>query len=111
MNELLTPEQLAERLGVPLRMVREMYYTNSWPHLRLNKRTVRFTDEHLEQIIAMSERRPTTDAWPRNRTRSDLLVHGSRHLPDALSPLFILLDAMTALRRKNDKPSYERRSQ
>jgi DNA-directed RNA polymerase sigma subunit (sigma70/sigma32) len=60
MNELLTPEQLAERLGVSLRMVREMYYTNTWPHLRLNKRTVRFTQVHLEEIIAMSERRPTT---------------------------------------------------
>lgn len=59
-NELSTPEQLAERLGVSLRMVREMYYTNTWPHLRLNKRTVRFTEEHFEQIIAMSERRPTT---------------------------------------------------
>lgn len=59
-NELMTPEQLAERLGVSLRMVREMYYTDKWPHLRLNKRTVRFTDAHFEQIIAMSERRPTT---------------------------------------------------
>jgi excisionase family DNA binding protein len=58
--ELWTPEQLAERLGVSLRTVREMYYTNTWPHLRINKRTVRFTEEHFEQIIAMSERRPTT---------------------------------------------------
>jgi hypothetical protein len=60
MNELLTPEQLAERLGVSLPMVRAMYYTNTWPHLRLNERTVRFTQVHLEEIIAMSERRPTT---------------------------------------------------
>lgn len=47
-NELMTPEQLAHRLGVSHRMVREMYYTNTWPHLRLNKRTVRFTESHYE---------------------------------------------------------------
>lgn len=61
MDQLFTPEELAERLGVTLRMVREMYYTNAWPHLRLNKRTVRFTESHYEQIIAMSERRPATE--------------------------------------------------
>ena len=55
------PEEPAERLGIPLRMVREMYYTNAWPHLRLNERTVRFTESHYEQIIAMGERRPTTE--------------------------------------------------
>lgn len=61
MDQLFTPEELAERLGVSLRMVREMYYTNTWPHLPLNKRTVRFTQSHYEQIIAMSERRATTE--------------------------------------------------
>lgn len=45
-SEPMSPEQLAERFGVTLRMVREMYYTNVWPHLRLNKRTVRFTEDH-----------------------------------------------------------------
>lgn len=60
MDQLFTPEELAGRLGVSLRMVREMYYTDTWPHLRLNKRTVRFTASHYEQIIAMSERRPAT---------------------------------------------------
>lgn len=59
-NEYMTPEQLAKRLGVSLRMVREMYYSGAWPHLRLNKRTVRFTEAHLEEIIRMSERRPTS---------------------------------------------------
>lgn len=59
-TELLTPEQLAERLGVSLRTVREMYYTGTWPHLRLNKRTVRFTEDHYEQILALSERSPTS---------------------------------------------------
>ncbi|TLM86453.1 hypothetical protein FDW83_01480 [Pseudarthrobacter sp. NamE2] len=61
MDQLFTPEELAERLGVSLQMVRKMYYTNAWPHLRLNKRTIRFTVSHYEQIIAMSERRPTTE--------------------------------------------------
>lgn len=59
-NELMTPDDLAHRLGVSLRMVREMYYTNAWPHLRLNKRTVRFTENHYEQILELSEQRPTS---------------------------------------------------
>jgi hypothetical protein len=42
-------------------MVRETYYTNARPHLRLNEHTVRFTESHYEQIIAMGERRPTTE--------------------------------------------------
>lgn len=41
-------------------MVREMHYTSTWPHLRLNKRTVRFTEDHFEQILALSEQRPVT---------------------------------------------------
>lgn len=59
-NVLMSPEQLAERMGISIRMVREMYYTNSWPHLRLNKRTVRFTECHYEQILELSEQRPVT---------------------------------------------------
>ena len=59
-TEYMTPEQLARRLGVSLRMVREKYYTGAWPHLRLNKRTVRFTEAHLEEIMQMSERRPSS---------------------------------------------------
>lgn len=59
-NELMSPEQLAERMGVSLRMVREMYYTSAWPHLRLNRRTVRFTEHHYEQILELSEQRPAT---------------------------------------------------
>lgn len=62
----MTPEQLAQRLGVSLRMVREMYYTNTWPHLRLNKRTVRFTESHYEQILNLSERRPTSSVRKTN---------------------------------------------
>jgi hypothetical protein len=58
--ELMSPDELAERLGVALRMVREMYYTNTWPHLRLNKRTVHCTEHLHEQILELSERRPAT---------------------------------------------------
>ncbi|OOP59531.1 hypothetical protein BMF89_20400 [Arthrobacter sp. SRS-W-1-2016] len=59
-KELMTPEQLAQRMGISLRMVRAMYYTNTWPHLRINQRTVRFTEGHYEQILELSEQRPTT---------------------------------------------------
>lgn len=59
-NELMSPAQLADRMGISLRMVREMYYTNAWPHLRLNQRTVRFTEHHYVQILELSEQRPVT---------------------------------------------------
>ena len=59
-SEPMTPEDLAERLGVSLRLVREMYYTKTWPHLRLNKRTVRFTEQHYEEILHLSEQRPAS---------------------------------------------------
>ncbi|TSE15809.1 hypothetical protein B1A87_007760 [Arthrobacter sp. KBS0703] len=68
-NELMTPDDLAQRLGVSLRMVREMYYTNTWPHLRLNKRTVRFTENHYEQILELSEQRSTSQV--RKTTSAD----------------------------------------
>lgn len=42
-NELVSPDQLAERLGISLRMVREMDYTN-----------------YYEQILELREPRPTT---------------------------------------------------
>lgn len=42
-NELVSPHQLVERLGISLRMVREMDYTN-----------------HYEQILELSGPRPTT---------------------------------------------------
>jgi hypothetical protein len=59
-NGLMSPEQLAKRMGISLRMVREKYYTNTWPHLRLNQRTVRFSESHYEQILELSEQRPVT---------------------------------------------------
>ena len=51
----MPPDELAGRMGFSLRMVREMYYTNAWPHLRLNQRTVRFTESDYEQILELSE--------------------------------------------------------
>lgn len=59
-KQLMSPEQLAERMGISLRLVREMYYTDTWPYLRLNQRTVRFTEHHYEQILELSERQPVT---------------------------------------------------
>lgn len=43
-NEQMSPEQLAERMGISLQMVPELDYTPAWPHLRITQRTVRFTE-------------------------------------------------------------------
>jgi hypothetical protein len=59
-NGLMTPEQLAKRMDISLRMVREKYCTNNRPHLRLYNRTVRFSEAHYEQILELSKQWPVT---------------------------------------------------
>jgi hypothetical protein len=56
----MTPKDLVERLGISERSVREKVYSQSWPHLRIDKRTVRFTEEDFQEIIESSRRKPTT---------------------------------------------------
>lgn len=57
-DDLMTPDRLASRLGISVRSVREKVYAGIWPHLRLDKRTVRFTEDDYEEILAMSRKRP-----------------------------------------------------
>lgn len=56
---VLTPKQIADRLGISERSVREKAYSGTWPHLRLDTRTLRFTESDYEEILA-SAHRPTT---------------------------------------------------
>lgn len=50
MTDVITPDQLAERLGVPRRRVIEWNATYRWPHIRIGRR-IRWTPEQVEQIL------------------------------------------------------------
>lgn len=53
---VLTPKQIADRLGISERSVREKAYTGAWPHLRLDQRTLRFTESDYDEILALAHR-------------------------------------------------------
>jgi predicted site-specific integrase-resolvase len=57
---VLTPKQIADRLGISERSVREKAYTGAWPHLRLDQRTLRFTESDYREILASGHRSTTT---------------------------------------------------
>lgn len=56
----LTPKQIADRLGISERSVREKAYSGVWPHRRLDKRTLRFTEADYDEILASARRGQTT---------------------------------------------------
>ena len=53
MNNLLTYEQLAERLGMKLTTLRTLVHRGKVPHVRISDRMVRFDEAAIEA------------AWPR----------------------------------------------
>lgn len=54
----ITPRELGERLGISERAVREKAYSRTWPHRRLDKRTIRFTEKDIEEILSSSKVSP-----------------------------------------------------
>lgn len=76
-----TPDYLAERLGVPRSWV--MRHLHELPHQRPG-RHVRFTDQQVDQILAMYERRPinhTADTGLSALSRTHLQRRTSRQGP------------------------------
>lgn len=75
-NEIFTPKQIAERLGITERSVREKVYAGLWPHLRIDKRTIRFTENDFGEIISNSQRRPAVlvRKVSINQTKNDLAL-------------------------------------
>lgn len=53
--ELMTAEQVAERLGISVNQVKRRTVAENWPSVRFSARTIRYRAEHVEQIIAMHE--------------------------------------------------------
>lgn len=55
MSAYLKPEDLAERFGISRRTVMRKVGDKKWPCLRVSKKCIRFTDEHVAQIEALTE--------------------------------------------------------
>ena len=57
MTNFHTPAELAEKLSATPDQVLEWRRQYGWPSLKIGK-TIRFTDEHVEQIVAQHSARP-----------------------------------------------------
>ncbi|CCH77750.1 putative DNA binding domain, excisionase family [Nostocoides japonicum T1-X7] len=75
LEDLHTPDAVAGMLGKSRGYVMERAAKGEWPHLRIG-RTVRFTDEHVSQILHLLEQTPRQpaeqppDPWGRVRRGS-----------------------------------------
>lgn len=55
---LTTEADFADMLGKPEAWVAERRRRKGWPHVRLGRFDIRYTDRHIEQIIAECEVKP-----------------------------------------------------
>lgn len=57
MNEVTyyTPEQVAARFSIKRRQVVKKVADRKWPCIRISRKTIRFTDEHIAQIEALTQ--------------------------------------------------------
>jgi uncharacterized protein YjcR len=62
-----TPADLAELFGVEERQILEWRRQKSWPSLKFGK-TIRFTDDHVAQIVAMHSQKTKATAAATGQT-------------------------------------------
>jgi hypothetical protein len=62
--KLITPEELAEAWSVPVEEVHRLRKQYGWPHVQINRRTVRFTEGHVAHIIASLAKEDAKAAKP-----------------------------------------------
>lgn len=55
---LTTEPQLAEQFGLTVEKVAELRRRHRWPHVRLGRFDIRYTDAQVEQIVAMHSEAP-----------------------------------------------------
>jgi len=60
MSEYLTPEEVADKFNLKRSQVMKLATSGIWPHLRLSQKSVRFTQEHILAIEALSNVEPST---------------------------------------------------
>lgn len=53
MTAIFTPEEVAAHFKIEVRLVKRMIH-KGWPHIRINKLQIRFTEDHLRQIEEMT---------------------------------------------------------
>jgi len=56
--KLTTDVDLAERMGISLDKLHQLRKRHRWPCVRLGRFEYRFTDAHIEQIVAMHTEAP-----------------------------------------------------
>lgn len=66
---LLTDVVLAERLAIDVAKLHRLRVRHGWPHVKISRYDVRFTEQQAEQIIASlikPQRKPKADDKPKN---------------------------------------------
>jgi len=53
---LTTDVELAEQFGMTLKQLNEKRMREHWPHVRLGRNNIRFTDEQIAEILVMQTR-------------------------------------------------------
>jgi hypothetical protein len=61
---LTTDAALAEQFGITLTKLHELRKRNHWPHVRLGRFDIRFTDQQVEQIVAAQSVTPEQGKQP-----------------------------------------------
>jgi len=56
--KLHSAAEVAEMFGMPLDKFLEKRQREGWPHVRLGRQNVQFTDEQIAEIVAMQTRSP-----------------------------------------------------
>lgn len=71
MTPLLSVEDLAERLAAPsVEWVRQRVRDENWPCVRFTRKTVKFTEEQVEQIVARYTTKPEPVAPDSGQTKA-----------------------------------------
>ena len=73
-----TPQELASLLKVAPDFVLEKVRKNQWPCQRLGPRTIRFTEDQVGQILALTEAKPGAQTTRARTRRLDQLLGNKR---------------------------------
>lgn len=66
---LLTDVAFAERLAIDVDKLHTLRRRHGWPHVKLSRKDIRFTEQQAEQIIAsrtIAQRKPKAEDKPKN---------------------------------------------
>lgn len=62
---LTTDTDLASQFGITTEKLHDLRRANNWPHVRLGRFDIRFTDQQVEQIVAAQSVVPSKDSAPK----------------------------------------------